>query len=76
MDPRNKLSYTITKSIIEKKTGASFEVIAKGDSLIERSFYLINVVDWASWYLAELREVDAVEIVSIDFLKGELSKFK
>jgi glucose/mannose-6-phosphate isomerase len=76
MDPRNKLRYTITKSIIEKKTGVSFEVIAKGDSLIERSFYLINVVDWASWYLSELRQVDAVEIVSIDFLKGELSKFK
>ena len=42
---------------------------------IEKSFYFMHVIDWASLYLAELKEVDPVDIAVIDFLKGELSRF-
>ena len=75
MDPRNKMRYRITIEHIETKVERTFEVIAIGNSQIERSFYLVNIVDWASWYLSELNAVDAMDIRVIDFLKNELSKF-
>lgn len=75
MDPRNKMRYKITKSQIESKVSSAFEVIAKGNSQIERSIYLINLVDWSSFYLAEMKSVDAFDIAVIDYLKEELSKF-
>lgn len=75
MDPRNKMRYKITKSQIESKVSSAFEILAKGDSQIERSIYLINLVDWSSWYLADMKKVDAMDISVIDYLKEELSKF-
>jgi glucose/mannose-6-phosphate isomerase len=50
------------------------EVYAKGDSEVQQSLYLVHLGDWISWYLAQLRGVDAIEVKVIDFLKGELSK--
>ena len=47
---------------------------AKGDSVIERSYYLIHVGDWISVILAEMNGVDAIEVDVIDYLKGELAK--
>jgi glucose/mannose-6-phosphate isomerase len=41
----------------------------------EQFIYLINIGDWISLYLAELRGVDPVEVNVIDHLKKELSKF-
>ncbi|MEO6038965.1 MAG: SIS domain-containing protein, partial [Saprospiraceae bacterium] len=46
----------------------------KGKSAIEKAFYLVHLGDWMSFYLAELRQVDPVEIKVIDYLKGELAK--
>ena len=42
--------------------------------MIERSIYLIHLVDWASLYLAELNKVDAMEINVINDLKNQLSE--
>jgi glucose/mannose-6-phosphate isomerase len=36
--------------------------------------YLVHLGDWISWYLAELRGVDSMEVNVIDFLKSELAK--
>jgi glucose/mannose-6-phosphate isomerase len=76
LNPRNQKRYEITKATVEKKAGSSYELVAKGKNRIERSFYLIHLVDWASWYLAELKGVDAMDIVIIDYLKGELANFQ
>jgi hypothetical protein len=50
------------------------EISSMGSTQIERSFYLINLVDWASYYLALNKNVDAMDIHVIDYLKNELSK--
>jgi glucose/mannose-6-phosphate isomerase len=75
LNPRNQKRYDISKDIISKKAAGVMELEAIGDTHIQRSFYLINVSDWASFYLAELNQVDIFDIKVIDFLKDELAKF-
>lgn len=64
----------INKDIVEHYTQTSIELWSKGKSTIEKAFYLVHLGDWVSVYLAELRNVDPVEIKVIDFLKAELAK--
>ncbi len=74
---RNQRRLEITKEVISKKTDGKFmTVMAKGQNLIERTIYLINVVDWASLYLAELNNVDPIDIAVIDYLKTELENLQ
>ncbi len=72
--PRNRKRVTISLKQIATKTDVVHTVVAKGNSKIAKSLYLINVIDWASWYSADIRNVDSIEIVIIDYLKDELSK--
>ena len=71
---RNQIRININKKVIEKFTKNITEIWSKGDSLIENALYHINVGDWASWYLSEMNNVDAIEIDVINFLKSELGK--
>lgn len=71
---RNQARIDICKAVFEEYAEAILEVWSKGENLVERSMYLVHLGDWISWYLAELRGVDAVEVKAIDFLKNELSK--
>lgn len=73
--PRNQKRYDISKDIIAQKAAGVMELDALGDSRIQRSFYLIHLVDWASYYLAEMKQVDIMDIKVIDFLKHELANF-
>jgi len=57
-----------------KKPTNSGELYSKGNSLIERSLYLVHLLDFVSVFLADMNHVDAVEVKVIDFLKGELAK--
>ena len=75
LHPRNYRRFEITQEAVEKKCGKVLLVHAKGDSFIERSIYLINIVDWASYYLCEMNGADIIDIEIIDYLKGELAKF-
>jgi len=72
--PRNQKRFEITKSAVSKKAGTIFNLEAKGNSLIERSLYLIHLVDWASFYLCERNGADIMDIEIIDYLKSELGK--
>ena len=58
----------------KKYTSTVLEFKAKGDTFLAQSFYHILLGDWISVYLAELNEVDDVEVKVIDFLKAELAK--
>lgn len=71
---RNQLRFKLSKEIIGEKTQHIFTVQGKGKNPIEESFFFIHLVDWASLYLAELNNVDPVEIRVIDYLKSSLSK--
>lgn len=69
---RNLKRVEITLEVIEKK--AKLLVIeAEGKTAIERSIYIINLVDWSSFYLSEMKQEDAMDIKIIDHLKSELS---
>ena len=71
---RNAVRMDINKEIISKLCSTVIEIYSKGQSLVERSIYFVHLGDWISWYLAELRGVDALEVNVIDYLKGELGK--
>lgn len=72
--PRNQRRYEITFDEVKKHTPFVMEICAEGSTQIERSLYLINLVDWASYYLALKKNVDAMDIRVIDYLKNELAK--
>ncbi len=71
---RNSQRIALNKEIIMKYTPHVRELWSKGECLVQRALYLIHLCDWMSFYLAELRGVDPVEVRVIDFLKGELAK--
>ena len=72
---RNQKRVEISMEIIEGKSPVKV-VKAKGKSLIEKSIYLIHLIDWSSFYLSEVKKVDPIEIKVIDHLKSELANFK
>jgi glucose/mannose-6-phosphate isomerase len=75
LHPRNQKRLEITMAHIESKCGKIFKLEAKGSNFVERSIYLINLVDWASYFLCNLNGADIIDIQIIDYLKGEMAKF-
>lgn len=71
---RTQTRMEINKKVIKKYTPHIIELWSKGKSYLERALYIIHLTDWASVYLAELNNVDDMEVKVIDFLKGELAK--
>lgn len=72
--PRVQMRMDINKEIITEYTDTMIEVYSKGSSFIQRAIYLVYLGDWISFYLADLRNMDSIEVKVIDFLKGELAK--
>ncbi len=75
MHPSNALRTKISKERICAKTAQVRSIPLLGNGIIEQSIYMINLVDWASYYLAEMNNTDAIDIEVIDYLKSELGKF-
>lgn len=71
---RNAIRMDISKEIFARYADTVIELWSKGDTLIQRAMYFVHLGDWISWFSAELRQVDAVEVKVIDFLKSELGK--
>lgn len=67
--------YEVCKPLFEKYSASVTDIIAKGNSKTEQFFYLINIGDWISCYIADLKNIDAVEVNVITHLKNELAKF-
>lgn len=74
--PRTAKRIDISTEIIDDLDASIKEVYSKGNSPLERMLYLIHWGDWVSYYLAELKEVDSMDIRVISYLKWELSKVK
>ncbi len=72
---RTKKRYEVAKPVFEKYCSGVIDITAKGVSRLEQYMYLINLGDWISLYLAEIKNIDPVEVNIIDHLKKELSKF-
>ena len=71
---RTQTRIEISKEIFAKYTSSIKEIWSKGESQIERSIYLIHLTDWVSCYLADKKQIDAVEVNVINHLKGSLAK--
>lgn len=71
---RTTYRWNIAKDVISKYTSNINEVKAKGDSQIAQLFYLIHLTDWMSWYLSDLKKIDASEVEVIHHLKTEMGK--
>ncbi len=71
---RTQKRMEITRDVVKKHQAEYIEMKAKGGSQLQRSMYLLHLGDWISWYIAEIKNIDATEVNVIDFLKNELSK--
>ncbi|MDI1356286.1 MAG: bifunctional phosphoglucose/phosphomannose isomerase [bacterium] len=72
---RTKKRYEVCRPIFEKYSSGVIDITAKGESKLEQFFYLINIGDWISCYVADIRRIDPVEVNVINLLKNELAKF-
>jgi glucose/mannose-6-phosphate isomerase len=72
--PQNSKRFAFSRSVIESKTQHIYDLEVNSGSNIVRSLYLIHIIDWASYYLAEMRKVDPVEIGVINKLKSSLTE--
>lgn len=71
---RTKVRMDLSKEIIAKQTPHVIEIWSKGNNPVQESLYHIHLGDWVSVYLAELNEVDPIEVDVITHLKSELAK--
>jgi glucose/mannose-6-phosphate isomerase len=71
---RNRRRLEISLDRVRSKTNSVYVLKTMGSNVIERSIYLINIIDWASLYHADMNNVDSIEIEIIDYLKDQLSK--
>jgi len=67
----NQTRLNFTKQTIATKT-KTLIITANGENFIERSIYLIHLVDWASLYLAQQTQIDPMDINVINKLKSVL----
>jgi glucose/mannose-6-phosphate isomerase len=72
---RNKKRMEYNKeNIFSKYTSTIIDIHSKGKSRLENVIYHIHLEDWVSFYLADLKNIDAVEVDVITGLKTFLSK--
>ncbi len=72
-NPRNKLRLDFCRKVFGKYAAEVIEIPSKGENTIEKKLYWIHLGDWVSMFLAEKRNVDAMDIKVIDNLKSELA---
>jgi len=73
---RNQKRFEISIERTKSKTDKVEVISAKGSTPVEKSIYLIHLIDWISLYLSDLKHGDPIEIEIIDYLKEELGKIR
>jgi len=73
--PANIKRMNITNNILKKKTSSSHHIQIPSDLKNDLSglFYLLNYLDWLSYWCGHLNDVDISAVKSIDILKKELA---
>ena len=71
---RTQKRMEISSEVVKRNSATVIEMKAKGTTQLQRSLYLLHMGDWISWYIADIKKIDATEVKVIDFLKNELSK--
>jgi len=72
-NPRNKLRMDFCRKVFDKYAAEIIEIPSKGENTIAKKLYWIHLGDWVSMFLADERNVDAMDIKVIDNLKQELA---
>lgn len=72
--PKTRKRQSLSVEIIEKHASCIVDLLPEGETRIERTYWLIHLGDWISYYMAELNGADPIEIGVIDYFKAELSK--
>lgn len=70
---RTQKRMEITSDVVKKYGARYIEMPAMGETQLQRSLYLLHLGDWVSWYIAEIKNIDATEVRVIDYLKNELA---
>lgn len=70
---RNQTRIDINTETISRRAASVSHIWAEGDHHLVQTFYLIHLGDWASYFLAEMNNVDIMDIQVINELKGKLS---
>jgi glucose/mannose-6-phosphate isomerase len=65
--------YDICKPLFTKYSASVTDITAKGNTKLEQFMYLINLGDWISCYIADIKNIDAIEVDVITNLKNELA---
>ena len=73
---RNTARIEKSKEVAAQYTSNINDVFAKGEGRIQQSLYLIHLGDWVSQYIAELKQIDSVEVDVITGLKNMLAGLK
>jgi glucose/mannose-6-phosphate isomerase len=71
---RTSYRIELSKEIIFPKVETILEVSGIGTSLIQEILTMTYILDRVSVYLADLRQIDPMEIETINFLKGKLAE--
>jgi glucose/mannose-6-phosphate isomerase len=66
--------YDVCKPLFTKYSASVTDIKAKGNSKLEQFMYLIHIGDWISCYIADIKNIDAIEVDVITNLKNELAK--
>ena len=72
--PRSSARMDICLDIFRKTCGKVLEVEALGKTRFSQAIYLIHLLDWLSFDLAEANQVDPFPVDVINYLKNELAK--
>lgn len=72
--PRSVARMNISETLFLRKGALIENIIAQGESRLERTFDLIHLGDWLSLVMAERDGINPVSIDAIDYLKDALSK--
>ncbi len=72
--PRVTLRMEVARGIIGEFAARIIDVKSEGRSRLARTFSLIHLGDWMSFYLAMLNGVDPTPVSVIDYLKRQLDR--
>ena len=75
-NPRVKARMDIVKKLITDEKVDVYELHSGGDNRLERIFSLIQIGDFASFYLAVLNKVEPTPVKAIESLKSELARIQ
>lgn len=70
---QNEKRFQFAENFIKKQTPSVFHLNAINGDAIVQSLFLIHIIDWASLFLAEITDVDSIDISVIDDLKQSLA---